>query len=411
MSIGGLGSRTLHLSTLIPVYRGSKLEFNLRAGEFLFMSSSLAIDHTKLILDGTKIAWHWERIQAWNRGERVAPITIDMALTRACNYGCHYCYARLQENERLPITRDVIHRFLDDCAEIGVKAVSLVSDGESTLSPVFVEAVQRGSRNGLSMAVGTNGLLLTPEKLEQILPHLTYLRINISAGERARYAQIMGVKEEWFDRVCENIRAMVKMKKERNLSVTIGLQMVLMPEYEDQILPLAKLGKELRPDYLVIKHCSDNEDGSLGVNYAAYKKLYDTLHEAETYSDSEYQVTVKWSKIEDEGTRSYQRCYGPPFLLQISGSGLVAPCGMLFNDQYKKFHMGNIATQSFKEICNSDRYWEVINYLASPEFNAQSMCGTLCLQHKVNEYLDKIRKGDISPALPVGTPPQHLNFV
>jgi hypothetical protein len=253
--------------------------------------------------------------------------------------------------------------------------------------------------------------LLNERKLEQILPHLTYLRINISAGERGRYAEIMGVKEEWFDRVCENIRTMVRIKKEKNLAVTIGLQMVLMPEYADQILPLARLGKELRPDYLVIKHCSDNEDGSLGVNYQGYKELYATLREAEAFSDDSYQVSVKWSKIENEGKRDYQRCYGPPFLLQISGSGLVAPCGMLFNEQYKKFHMGNIVTQGFKEIYNSDHYWEIVNYLASPDFNAQVMCGTLCLQHKVNEYLDKVRKGIITPAAPEAKPPQHLNFI
>lgn len=373
--------------------------------------SDLAQEHTRLILDGTKIAWHTDRIRAWDRGERVAPITIDMSLTRACNYGCHYCYAMMQENERLPITREVIFNFLDDCRDIGVKAISLVSDGESTLSPVFVDTVVRGSENGISMAVGTNGYLLNERKLEQILPHLTYLRINISAGERQRYAEIMGVKEEWFDKVCENIKTMVRIKKEKKLNVTIGLQMVLMPEYEDQILPLAQLGKELRPDYLVIKHCSDNEDGFLGVDYGGYKKLYDKLHAAEALSDDEYQVTVKWSKIQDEGTRSYQRCYGPPFLLQISGSGLVAPCGMLFNDQYKKFHMGNLVTQRFKDIYNSDRYWEVVNYLASPEFNAQVMCGTLCLQHKVNEYLDGVKKGTVDLQKPNGQEPQHLNFV
>ena len=66
---------------------------------------------------------------------------------------------------------------------------------------------------------------------------------------------------------------MVDIKKEQNLDVTIGLQMVLMPQYEDQIMPLAELGKELRPDYLVIKHCSDNEDGDLGVDYRGYAKL------------------------------------------------------------------------------------------------------------------------------------------
>src|SRR5438132_8215120 len=157
----------------------------------------------KLILDGTKIAWHDERVRAWERGERIAPITIDMALTRACNYGCHYCYAMLQENDRKVIDRDVIFNFLEDCAEIGVKGISLVSDGESTISPVFVDAVRRGSELGISMAVGTNGLIFNRRKLEEILPHMTYLRVNFSAGEPKRYAQIMGVKEEWFHRVCQ----------------------------------------------------------------------------------------------------------------------------------------------------------------------------------------------------------------
>lgn len=372
---------------------------------------SLALDHTELILDGTKIAWHQDRIDAWTRGERIAPITVDMALTRACNYSCHFCYAMMQENDRLPITKKVVFDFLDDCAEAGVKAISLVSDGESTLSPVFIDSIVRGHQLGISMAVGTNGYLLNERKIREILPHLTYLRINISAGEAKRYAEIMGVKEDWFHRVCHNIRLMVRIKRELDLPVTIGLQMVLMPEYGDQILPLAKLGRELAPDYLIIKHCSDNEEGFLGVDYSKYKDLYDTLHEAEKYSDDHYKVRVKWSKIENEGKRSYQRCYGPPFLLQISGSGLIAPCGMLFNEQFKKFHMGNIVTERFRDILNSDRYWEVMNYLASPRFNAQKMCGTLCLQHKVNEYLDGYVKGRVALETPGGPPPEHLNFV
>ena len=370
------------------------------------------VNESELILDGTKIAWHQDRVKAWERGERIAPITIDMALTRACNFGCHYCYAMLQENDRSVISQEIIYDFLDDCTEIGVKGISLVSDGESTISPVFVDTVVRGSERGLSMATGTNGFVLTQRRLEEVLPHLTYLRINISAGERARYAEIMGVKERWFDRVCQNIRDMVEIKRRDNLDVTIGLQMVLMPEYEDQILPLVQLGKELRPDYLVIKHCSDDEDGTLGVDYEGYDRLYDTLHEAEALSDDGYQVVVKWSKIESKGSRSYQRCYGAPFMLQLSGSGLVAPCGMLFNERYKKFHIGNICEKRFKDIWASDRYWEVMNYLASPKFNSQKMCGSLCLQHKVNENLDEYQKGRLAfPDVTNLTPPQHINFI
>lgn len=369
-------------------------------------------DNTQLILDGTKVAWYQDRIRAWERGERIAPVTIDMALTRACNFACNYCYAMLQENDRKQITQKVIYDFLEDCARIGVRGISLVSDGESSISPVFIDTIKRGHELGLAMAVGTNGFVLNKRKLEEILPSLTYLRINISAGERRRFAEIMGVKEEWYDRVCENIRNMVEIKKRDNLAVTIGLQMVLMPEFEDQILPLAQLGKELRPDYLVIKHCSDDEDGSLGVDYDGYQRLYDLLRQAEALSDEDYVVRVKWSKIEAQGRRSYQRCLGAPFQIQISGSGLVAPCGMLFNERYKKFHIGNICDTRFYDIWNSDRYWEVMQTIASTEFNAQRMCGSLCLQHKVNEFLDNYTKGQVDlPDLSGAKPPMHLEFL
>ncbi len=66
-----------------------------------------------------------------------------------------------------------------------------------------------------------------------------------------------------------------------------------------QIIPLAKLGKELRPDYAIIKHCSDNEDGGLGVDYDAYEKLYPLLREAEKYSDETYKCVINCSKIDD----------------------------------------------------------------------------------------------------------------
>src|SRR5947207_3035668 len=132
----------------------------------------------KLILDGTKIAWHDDRLRDWQDGKRIAPITIDMALTRACNYGCSFCYAMLQENDREVITTDVMYGFLEDCAEIGVRGISLVSDGESTISPAFQPSIKRGHELGLSMASGTNAFIFNRRKLEEILPYLTYLRVN-----------------------------------------------------------------------------------------------------------------------------------------------------------------------------------------------------------------------------------------
>jgi len=375
--------------------------------------SELSKEHQDMILDGTKIGWYNDRVEAWTRGERIAPITIDMALTRTCNYKCVYCYATLQENKGIyKIRKEHMHPFLDDCKEIGVRGVSLVSDGESSINPCFTDTIQYGHSLGLSMAVGSNAFLLNETTLRAILPCLTYLRINITAGEAQRYKEIMGVDEGKFEQVCKNISTMMRLKKENGWKCTVGTQMVLMPSFIDQVLPLAKLSVALGVDYLQIKHCSDDENGSLGVDYDAYRGLYDVLEQAEKLSTDRTLVKVKWSKIQDGNIRSYQRCYGPPFLLQLSGTGLIAPCGMLFNDKYKRYHMGNITEQRFKEVWQSEKYWEVIRELSSERFNAQTACGSLCLQHSVNKYLDNWTKAG-RPQLeqPTGVPPEHLEFV
>ncbi len=366
---------------------------------------------SELILDGHKLNWHKDRVEAWLKGERIAPITIDCSLTRRCTYRCIYCYGQLQANDEKKMTKDVIFRFLDDAAEIGVKAISFVSDGESTCSPHLYDAIVKGKSNGLDMALGTNGYLIKDERLEENLPCLTYLRFNISAGEPGRYAEIMGCKEDSFYKVYDTIKECVKIKRARNLSVTIGLQMVLMPDFKDQIIPFSKLGRELGVDYSVIKHCSDDEVGSLNVNYSRYSQLTDILKEAESLSTGEYLVRAKWSKILSGGERKYVQCYGAAFMMQFSGSGLVAPCGMLFNSKYKRYHIGNIAETSFKKIWQSERYWEVMNFIASDKFDARTMCGTLCLQHKVNEFLWDLKRGDATLENTQNKPPMHINFI
>jgi len=363
-----------------------------------------------MILDGDKLPWHLDRIIQWRSGMRIAPVTIDMALTRQCDASCGFCYAMLQENDRHEITWEVMNAFLEDSARMGVRGISLVSDGESLLSPCYGRTITRGHSLGISMASGTNGFRFDEALLQEVLPALTYLRINFSAGTRERYAEIMGVKEAWYDRVTENIRTAVRIKRKHSLPVTIGIQMVLMPQDADQILPFAQLGLDLGVDYAVIKHCSDDEYGNLGIDYNRYRDLDSNLRAAEHLSTKDFRCVVKWSKINEEGTRSYQRCYGAPFMIQISGSGLVAPCGMLFNDRYAKFHIGNICEDRWWDIWQSPRYWEVMDYLASDEFNAQKSCGTLCLQHRVNTSLDQMKKGNL-----VITERQdkveHVNFI
>ena len=83
----------------------------------------------------------------------------------------------------------------------------------------------------------------------------------------------------------------------------------------------------------------------------------------------------------------------------------------LFNEKFKKFHIGNITQERFKDIWKSERYWKVMSYLSSSHFNAQKMCGNLCLVHKVNEFLDGYRKGLVDLEEPSTPKPDHIAFV
>ena len=366
----------------------------------------------ELMLDNSKILWHRERVKNWIEGKRIYPITIDMALTQACGYNCIFCYSKnFQTNERHRITWEIAKNFLDDCAEMKVKAISLVSDGESTINPIWTDFVVYAKKLGIDIAVGSCGYFMNKKDLEKVLPKLTYFRFNISAGTPERYSFIHGVPKDYFNKVSQNILDAVEIKKKNNLNVTIGMQMVLMPQYHEDVIPLSKLAVDLGADYLIIKHCSDDENHSLGIDYNRYQDLENLLKEAESMSTDQTPIVIKWNKIREGNVRCYKKCYGPAFHLQISGSGLVAPCGMLFGEKYKKYHIDRFTEKRFKEIVNSEKYWSIMKELASDNFDAQTMCGCLCLQHHTNNVLDQIKKGQLDFNNQLDEIPQHRNFI
>lgn len=372
------------------------------------MSSALP-ELYDLVLDGTKVGWYPDRIAAWQRGEKIAPVTIDAAWTRKCNYACEFCYATMQASNGHTITQKIAFDFLEDCAEIGVKGVSLISDGESSIVPFYADSIEYGARMGLQIGIGTNGLVLRKPLLERILPYLSYLRFNFSGGTREGYARIMGVDPSWYDQVIQNITDAVAIKKRDGLGCTINMQLVCEPKYEPELVPFAELAARLRPDYAIVKHCADDIDGTLGIHYKDYEALHETFHKIEALGDDTFRVVVKWNRIANGGKRTYSRCYGPPFIMQLSGNGLLAPCGFLFNERYKAFHIGNICHNRFRDIWASDRYDDVMHYLGSDEFDPRTRCGPNCLQDRTNDFLFNYVNGRVE--LPMAPAPPHMGFL
>lgn len=358
----------------------------------------------KYRMDGHKLLWHLDRVNEWNNGQRIAPIHIDVGLSKGCNIKCEYCYGVTQGNlfkrqKEITFEREPLLRYFRTAGESGVKSMAIIGEAEPTLNPYLYEAIAEGKKYGVDISLATNGILFDDgEAGEQALENLTWIRFNISASDDAGYRRVHGSKE--FETFKKKVRFCVDTKKRKNLSVTVGLQMVLTPTNVDQAVGLAKLGKELGVDYLVIKQCSDTVNNDIGVfnQLDIYKSYENILKEAEAESIEGYNVIVKWYKITNEGKRGYDSCLGVPFLLYSSGDGKLYPCGMFFDYKSDEFLMGDLLTQSFDDILKSDRYWEVVEKIK--KLDVHKVCYANCRTNAINEFLWQIK-----------TPPNHINFI
>ena len=129
---------------------------------------------------------------------------------------CSFCYAMVQEpQERANIKTKEALNLLDDFKEVGVKAVSLISDGESTLSKAYVPFIQHASSIGIDVGNATNGWEWEPEKINQVLPHLKWVRFTVAAGKAESYSRIMFKSSEHtpvYDRAMKHIKYAVDLK-------------------------------------------------------------------------------------------------------------------------------------------------------------------------------------------------------
>jgi MoaA/NifB/PqqE/SkfB family radical SAM enzyme len=377
-------------------------------------------------MDGNKMLWHLDRLEDYKNGKRFAPVHIDSGLSKGCNIKCHYCYGVTQgnfykESAKKFISREaLIDNYLRSAGKVGVRSIAFIGEAEPTLNPHLYEAVVVGKESGIDISIGTNGILFdTGRDGQAALEHLSWLRFNVSAGSDKSYRLIHASKE--FNTLLEKIKFCVEYKKKNNLSLDIGIQMVLTPKDIAEVVPLAKLGLELGVDYFQVKHCSDTVENALGFyeRLDDYSKFAPLLLEAESYGNDDYKVVVKWDKITNEGHRDYDQCLGAPFLLYTEGTGKVYTCGMFFDGKYEpEYRLGDLNKQTFQEIIESDHYWNVIEKVKN-EIDVHKECYANCRTHSCNNFLWDVKDSGVtsgtvkkhSGGFTIDNPPKHKNFV
>ena len=351
----------------------------------------------ELFLDGSKLIHHLPVVEKWKKGEKFFPIHAEISPTSGCNQRCNLCYVDYLGHKAGFLDESIMNSLADEFGKLGVKSVLLAGEGEPTANKGIVSMIQKAHRNGVDMAINSNAVLMTKEMSEAIMPHLTWARFTFQASNPALYQEIHKGHRTDYERATKNVQEAVRVKKDKKLNVTLGTQQILINENYRDVYETAKLSKELGVDYYVVKRFSKHPNNHYDVPEDLYLQSMDELKRAETLSDENFKVIVRWNNFSDNDcTRGYKRCLGTPFITQILADGKIYPCSQFFKDP--QFCYGDLHTQSFEEIFTGDRIQQVTKKIEE-EINVKN-CISYCRHHSTNQFLWKIHEQ-----------PAHVNFI
>lgn len=350
-------------------------------------------------IDSHKLHLHPERVAEWRDGQDVPPIYMEMSPMGACNHRCTFCGVDFMGYKNRRLATEMLRQRIPEMGKFGLKSIMFAGEGEPLLHPDIVDITRITRDSGIDPSFTTNGVFLSEEVAEGLLPITEWIKVSFNAGTATSYAAIHRTKESDFNKVLANIKKAVEIKSFNGYRCTIGLQMVLLPENRADAVGLARIARDLGADYLVVKpysqHIQSHTREYESVRYDEDMKLDDELMALNTdrfHVVFRSQAMKKW----DTSERSYSRCLSLPFWSYIDAGGGVWGCSVYLNDE--RFLYGNISDSSFPDIWKGEKRKKSLAFVHN-ELNV-SGCRVNCRMDSVNRYLWELKN-----------PPAHVNFI
>ena len=334
--------------------------------------------------DGHKLFYQFETTYKLLSDKKVNPVYVEYSPVGSCNHRCLFCAYDYIGYQSRKLDRDKTISSIKEFARLGTKAMLFAGEGEPLIHPDIDEFIETAHDSGAGSAIFTNGVLLTPKRSERILDKLTFIRVSFNAGNRESYEKVH--RSDDFDKVVENLKYAVKLKKQNNIKTDIGLQIVVIPESLDSVVELAKLGAEIGVDYLAIKpfvQHNDQEGYKFSKNFSL-DEVESILDEAEKYSTDEYKVIARKEAFRKYHDRTYDHCLALPLFGVVLSDGNVYSCGPYLDNP--DFCYGNIYENSVEEIINGEKRKNILNF-AKCELDCKGECMPNCRLDAINRSL------------------------
>lgn len=347
-------------------------------------------------MDSHKLIYHPCEVAKWLSDEMVYPIEVEISPSGTCNHRCTFCAVDYLEYTPRFLKKDRILEALKEMHEHGLKSVVCSGEGEPLLNNE-IEGIIRGIKEiGLDVAMASNGVLLSKKFVDTCLKDFSWIRFSIAASKEELYRAIHRGKPGDLEKAYQNIRYAVKLKRENHLHVTLGIQCLLIPENQTQIVEMAKVYREMGVDYFTVKPYSQHTQSVNQMKFD-YKRLLAMEEELKEYQTDEFKIffrTNAMRKMQEEKT--YDTCYGLPFMTHIDAKGNVWPCINFIGKE--DYCYGNIYEEKISTIWEGDRKKEILKKYENIDIN--TVCREACRLDEMNKYLYELKH-----------PGSHVNFI
>lgn len=269
------------------------------------------------------------------------PISVSIEPTTSCNLRCPECPSGLRSFSRPKgmLKRDFFAQTIDEIYK-DLLYLIFYFQGEPYLNPNFLEMVEYASSKKIYTATSTNGHFLNDANARRTIESgLDRLIISIDGTTQEVYQQYR--RGGHLDKVIEGARNIVKWKRQlKSRTPFVIFQFLVVKPNEHQIGDVKALAKEIGVDDVWYK-TAQVYDYKTDPN-----QLIPTLEKFSRYKKTDNGEYRQKNKL-------HNHCWKLWHANVITWDGQVVPCCF---DKDAKHRLGDLKTQSFKDIWKNKKY-------------------------------------------------------
>ncbi len=269
------------------------------------------------------------------------PISISFEPTTSCNLRCPECPSGMRAFTRPTgmLKKDFFRQTIDDVYKELLYLI-FYFQGEPFLNPDFLEMVKYAHDKGIYTATSTNAHYLNDEKAKRTVESgLDRLIISIDGTTQDVYKQYRVGGN--IEKVLQGARNIIKWKKELNSKTPfVFFQFLVVKPNEHQIEDIKLLAKEIGVDQVRFKTAQV---------YDYENDPHNLIPTIDKYS--RYRKDANGNMQSKSGMKNH--CWKLHHANVITWDGMVVPCCF---DKDAMHRLGNLQTQSFKEIWHNNNY-------------------------------------------------------